>query len=116
MTDNLDQLTDAELDEVFAVEVAGWTVDKSLCDDPQCHMMHESICGPEGESITPHFSTSMDALMPWLETMDDATITRLGPRWLVQMLGGVTETETNSLPRAVCIALIRANRQTLSKP
>jgi hypothetical protein len=92
MNDQLDQLTDAELSEAFAVEVAGWTWRHS----PGAHAVptRKMLCPPSyvsptawgelifkaGEGLPtaagiivdrfapfPPFTTSADAVLPWLK-------------------------------------------------
>lgn len=99
MSDALDSLTDAALSEVFAVEVIA-------SDDPQGYRRD--------------FATSADAVLPFLECSEDY------PE-ILRPWHGLTEDAVEAkrvwevrfdsvwaiaptLPRAICIALIRAKR------
>jgi hypothetical protein len=60
--DNLDSLSLEELNRIMAVEIAGWF--SHATESKKCH-------DPEGLSCywddVPPFSTSADAILPWLE-------------------------------------------------
>ncbi len=128
MTDELEQLTDAQLSAVFAVEVAGWRFHKG---DPneQWVALHDDwwICSAECDKrpaqsmfkeVHP-FATSADAVLPHLE--------RYGPyvhceicatEWHVTILdydGNSVVGIGQSFARAACLALIRAKCTTQPK-
>lgn len=108
----LNELTDAELSECFAVEVAGWTKPNGMWTHPNGTPM----------GFIPPFSTSADAVLPWLEKHLCVSVTWAANGWHV-----VIHTETGSgddydmpvlgqaddaaLSRAACIALIEAKRR-----
>lgn len=59
MTDDLDNKTDRELNEIFAEEVAGWT--------PHRGLMHTEFSrGSEWLTDAPRFCTDANAVLPWL--------------------------------------------------
>lgn len=68
---NLNELSDAELSAVFAVEVAGWAIN---CRNTACWVPKENVnaivtmasCFIGEEK----FATSMDAVLPYLEKHD----------------------------------------------
>jgi hypothetical protein len=97
----LDQLTDRELSNVFAVELAGWS-----CD------------------ALNRFATSADAVLPFLERMCFFTAGREphldGKPWYVAVAATEEEGPLNSglaptFARAACIALIKAKRAEASR-
>lgn len=129
----LNELTDAELSECFAVEVANYeplfAVEKGdLYYRPggcgYTRSLHEAgrytkeegqrqICRGEPMRLvsipTPPFSTSADAVLPWLEKLECLTIHRHAGQWLVQSYTGIAV--GNTFARAACIALIEAKRR-----
>lgn len=110
---NLNQLTDAELSAVFAVEVAGW---KPLTEARPCYrwMVDDATLNDE-----PVFATSMDAVLPHLELFSVMVERMCYEAWSVTIDPsdapddgndyGV-EAHSTTLPRAACIALILAAR------
>ena len=123
MTDELDTLTDTQLSEAFAVEVAGWTKNvHEGCDViPYGYVDWEDAEGKTHDKY-PTFATDANAVLPWMERAhclaSYLVVAEIGLRWTVgtivvtktlDMIEGVAET----LPRAACIALIRAKRKEL---
>jgi hypothetical protein len=105
MSTDLDQLTDRDLSNVFAVEVAGWT-----CD------------------VLNRFATSADDVLPYLHPHlftvgrlfrgDGDNIDAAAPMTYVVTIyhggtcgnGAAGKAESNTFARAACIALLRAKR------
>jgi hypothetical protein len=121
-TDTLDQLTDAELSEVFAVEYAGWTRDGSDLSpmrwkDAEGGMPWDYENDRLGQ---PKFATSADAVLPFTDAFPFCDITREshlnGKPWSVSVArtiegdDAVIHALAPTLARAICIALIRAKR------
>jgi hypothetical protein len=110
MTDDLDSKTDAELNELFAVEVAGWTRMDHMLYDVGDYRGIGARERSDGKWITNEvpFATSADAVLPYVEvdpTME-VSRTKLGPpMWRVSSInrGGCIH---KSFARAACIALI----------
>lgn len=105
MSDDLDYKSDAELNELFAVELAGMEqVTRALWAFP----------GDLPQSLT--FCASADAVLPWLEKHRYLRILfcRETPvRWEVAKEDSPTVyAVASSFPRAAVIALIRAKRAT----
>lgn len=115
-TDNLDTLNDAQLSEVFAVEVAGWR---------KITFRRREIWDAHGIPYThPTFATSADAVLPFLEKYEwgkfsfgPITIYGYEQRWSEEfgrnfrtqiVLGEGPKKAT--FARAACIALILAKR------
>lgn len=110
-SDKLDELTDFELSEVFAKEVAGWR------NDPD-----EGWYDENGLSRPwPDFAASADAVLPFLEKLPSGCEIGWWPSvaWSVQFYvpsrhpGNCFKSEceaAGTLPRAACIALIAAKR------
>ena len=111
MNDELEELTDAGLSKVFAVEVAGFIRKGVLMHKKDgCWMLNP-----------PDFATDANTVLPWLEKR--FSIANYYPKgicgvtWMVcimkipviskQTLGEATQ---KTFPRAACIALIRAKR------
>jgi hypothetical protein len=107
MTDNLSQLSDAELSKVFAVEVAGWTphaVEKKKCHDPEglsCYW-----------SDVPPFATSANDVLPWLNGYDWTAESHNGAFVKVTVFWPSESTHfiAGTLAHAACAALILAKR------
>jgi hypothetical protein len=130
MTDKLDKQTDAQLSEVFATEVAGWT--KSVhegCDViPYGYVDWEDAEGKTHDKC-PAFATDANAVLPWTKNygiMCDCLIhnhERKGWFWDVIVIRQKSRKErlpllnlehrgiAKTFPRAMCIALIRAKRK-----
>ena len=116
----LDQLTDRELSEVFAVEVAGWEI--AHFNHPTYgrigYKVQEELQDDVGWEF-PGFATSADAVLPFLERMCFFTAGREphldGKPWYVAVAATEEEGQLNSglaptFARAACIALIKAKR------
>lgn len=135
MSTDLDSLTDAQLSEVFAVEVAempplftlmkrgyyyrpnangytshladAWKVTEDVADQ---HVY------PHDEPVTKHsvprppFAASADAVLPFIPTYADARKTALG--WTIEICNehGRFRGAMTTFARAACIALIKAKR------
>lgn len=116
--DDLDSKPERELNELFAVEVAGltdlhWSAvsERLSCADPS-----------GGRMEVPPFSTSADAVLTWLEKWPDVNIHRVGcDGWQVAIMnvkrtaqgediGIVSDTWEATFPLAATKALIRAYR------
>lgn len=105
--DNLDTLSDAELNECFAVEVAGWTSydgRRLISPQPRRRIV-----------IPPDFVFDANAVLPWLEKAGNPKIhwAYFGdPEWQVSLFPNGTEVVAiaPTFARAAAIALIRAKR------
>jgi len=134
--DNLDTLSDTELSEAFAVEVAGWTLkpffpavpSEDIPEGPT--LWHDkngfAEADQDGRAIPPPFATSADAVSPWLERAKGADAVRVyqkGANGLVDeslpllwMVTAATYYATApTFARAACIALLRASRAEARK-
>lgn len=107
----LNELTDAELNEAFAVEVAGWKRCRSPFqsksdpssrgwDDPKCY----------GRKELPKWSTSADAVMPWLDATKHWGNLYLGNNHRIEIEHRFSGTGP-TFARAACIALIEQKRR-----
>ena len=122
MTDELDQLSDAALSEVFAKEVAGLVRAQYPC----CHPGGEGwkrgpdwVFGPDDKLP---FATSADAVLPFLEKYAGHICERCfdyAKPHVVRVLPSLKYRETyreefrgesSTFARSVCIALLRAKR------
>jgi hypothetical protein len=109
----LDQLTDRDLSEVFAVEVAGWELSYFN------HRKHGRIAykTPDEQQLGlgwefPHFATSADAVLPFLDQCSHVKLERFRDGWW-----GYVSTPSfgkcdgpTTFARAACICLIDAKR------
>jgi hypothetical protein len=120
-TDNLYSLSLEELDEVVAVEIAGWSTSFEGQTLPPVNGVQYFI--PPGASQwtsatpkLPPFSRSADAILPWLEKegsfnidrtalADDDEVYRVSLR---KKPAG--DALGSTFPHAACLALIRAER------
>ncbi len=123
MNDNLDTLNDAELNEAFAVEVAGWLprwhiFKRGLYFRPNAagYTSKESEAGlfteeeakayeyPHDEPVTirraalGQFSTDANAVLPWLEKYDPVSVTWTGKSWAVTIMEETGSGETYDVP------------------
>ena len=110
----LNELTDAELSECFAVEVAGWKI-PSGCTNYRTR--------PDGVRVffntltdndpVPEFSTSADAVLPWLNKSEWNASSGDDGLFRVTVYSGekVSTAMDVSFERAACIALIEAKRR-----
>lgn len=125
MNDELDKLSDAELSELFAVEVAGWVYVPDGCG---VQWFVPPNLPPAANLRTnrpvPQFSTDTNAVLPWLEKWKLGAPHTKGPSaylkndgWSVVAYNGKEPpNHANAIAvaptfaRAACIALIRAKR------
>lgn len=103
--------TDDQLNAAFAEKVAGWTL--SWDEDSGGNRYEEWWNGLEGP-LDPIFTTSADAVLPFLEKRARAiTITYcdVTVQWTVEIIGFKTAWKASSetLPRAIVYALLRAH-------
>ena len=116
---DLSKLPDRELDALFATEVAGWTDIKGRHVGKGGTNFQGTLSGypPRKGYVAPvsHFSTSLDALMPWVEEVRKAgtrlEIWSIDNGWIFEIhdphdWGTTQEVEAATLPRAVAEALI----------
>ena len=120
-TDNLDALTDAQLSEVFAVEVAGW-----LRATPQQAAIYGRLAGKvnwidsAGKPHTyPIFATSADAVIPLLPGGSEANKID-GPydvetRWQI-VIKRSAYASAPTFARAACLVIIKFNRAKKGTP
>jgi hypothetical protein len=111
----LNSLTDAELNEVFAVEVAGWTI-PSGCTNYRINPDGRKVFfNPmEGDDPVPPFSTSADAVMKYINKFEwDACGGNSDGLFRVAIYRGeeMFTAMDFSFARAACIALIEAKRR-----
>jgi len=112
-TDALEKLSDAELNEIFAVEVAALE---------NIHWIdHVRVYGGEYPNVSsvPNFCSSADAVLPFLEKFDWVDISRehedLPNQWTVAISkqrdrGQLYHAAHRLLSRAAALALIKAKR------
>lgn len=123
MPDPLESLSDGELSETLAREVAGWKYAPSWKHGPgeNPHMVWFDETGQwstddDGYPIRPRFATSADAVMPWLEKYRAWSSSRhQGGNAIVSIhrrRGEFWEGIAPTFARAACIALIRSARAT----
>lgn len=126
-TAQLSDLTNAELSEVFAVEVVGW----KRHDDPACMAKKQKFTMPEKWAMRPdgelafnhdmhRFADSADAVMPyitekaWAESIQwmDGCVPKTVIRWRVRVMvrGSFVDGIAPTFARAAVIALIAAKR------
>lgn len=118
MSDDLDTKTDAQLDELFAVEVAGWhRQEERWPSQPYTRWTWRDKPGGDIRACDLRFTTDANAVLPWLEkhgwkgTSDGqraAVVVLAGPDQQVHEVRGIAPT----FARAAVIALIRAKRAT----
>jgi hypothetical protein len=117
VTDELDQLSDAALSEVFAVEVAGWTRTGMKAR----HLAWNPPAKFPGFTPPP-YATSADAVLPHLDAdgWGEMNHTRGNGQWRVRVkpmgVVGFAEGRAPTFARAACIALIRAKRAVKGAP
>lgn len=119
MSDALDTLPDAALSEVFAVEVAGWTEiryeeGENVDIEGRCIYPWSGIRGrnSKGErDFIPHFATSTDAVLPYLEKHNEVFVEFFAATKLWQVLiVGKDRGVSTTFARAAGLALIQAKR------
>lgn len=115
MNDDLDQKSDAELNKIFAEEVAGW-VNVRPYIRTRTHDGLRILKGhPDRQSTerrVPDFATDANAVLPWLEKWrySDIYWNRITMLWQVRLQNGDHEASASTLARAAAIALIRGER------
>ena len=112
--DNLAQLTDAALSEVFAVEVGPYSSVWEATNGSG--NLHGAISGRAGFETVPPFAASADAVLPYFQGIRanvwtsgicfEVDIVRVEPDGEESWITGAAPT----FARAACIALIRAKR------
>lgn len=127
--DNLDSLPDAQLDELFAVEVAGWKIKDGpyVINTGRYQLEYEGRhidTGTDKFSVNGlKFCASADSVLPWLEKAHSDgcnvgaglmnTITT-GRVWNCRILDNATNTQevgiASTFARAAVICLLRAQR------
>lgn len=119
MTDNLDTLTDAQLSEVFAVEVAGWREFGYGRTNGKPKMWETRGGIPQ---LSARFATSADAVLPYVaKHLEACLFSHRAAFWREMQLQSGLDTialadslgiyiRAGCLARRLCIALIRANR------
>lgn len=128
--DNLDSLSDDQLIEAFAVEVAGFTFashhrnawktrGQGIFTSPNKNSITiKWEKGNYGGSHLPPFATSADAVLPWLDKYDCFTITKhvTGFGYTVEIFQDGDSQPVgrhsggSNAARTACIALIRMTR------
>lgn len=118
--DNLDTLSDAELNECFAVEVAGW----KRANPEETRERYQHWLPPGKQPVKniiytarpESFSTDANAVLPWLEKDGIWECVFVGCRGgYAVSVGHGPDSEARTFARAACIALIRAKRSTTPK-
>lgn len=102
MSADLHALSDAQLSEVFAVEVAGWTRTERIYD-------WQIPGGIILQGGVPIFAESVDALLPFIGVRNIQMLRTLSTSWNV-WVASVGDVNAPTLARALCIALILAAR------
>jgi hypothetical protein len=119
MTLTLTNPTDDQLNAAFAEKVAGWTLrDEYWMTSPKRFAGRSWLCGNKwmcGESELPPFTTSADAVLPWLEKWNESwEVSYYNNVWNIAIedrKGGMIYgwVKDKSFPRAAVIALLRAH-------
>lgn len=115
--DSLATLPDSDLSALFAVEVAGWK-EASTAACPHKIAVRE-VFGDDGLRcvVIPHYATSADAVLPWLENWSHCWAVDREPGEDYYVVLGHPELDAfeataSTFARAACIALIKAKRAT----
>ncbi len=128
MTDELDNLSDEKLSELFALEVAGmtkrteglfWSADDKrayILTGSALHDVRKKMRLPCTPALMLSFATDANAVLPWLERAGYFfRVSGIRAQWTVQIWNcrgeqpdGVATSAT--LSRAACVALILAKR------
>ena len=122
MNDDLDTKSDAELNKLFAVEVAGWRFHKgnpkeewvTLHDD---WWISKEPCDRRGAATmfkrVHAFTTDANDVLTWLERWRYADIewNRITMLWTVSLQQGQFTGSAPSLPRATVLAILRDQRE-----
>lgn len=104
--------TNDQLDRAFAEHVCGWN---AVCRCGESMKFHSRFdhTPVELEEPLPYFTRSADAVLPWLENTDDPDAALRDGLWSVAFYvdkeNNWVRGEDKSLPRAACIALLRAH-------
>lgn len=122
MTDELDTLSDAELNGVFTREVAGYERGWSGTSGSQASDGWRFRDGDEWRFVfdheAPDFATDVNAVLPYLEKHAEVSNVFEGGEWFVGIEekparpGSFVSGAAPTFARAVTIALIRAKRAT----
>ncbi len=113
MNDNLDTLSDAQLNDAFAVEVM-----TLLCTEGH---WHSKPVFP-GAAVTHHrihmLCADANAVLPWLEKHGHAGAEFRGGSWFVFLwsMADVPQATAPTFARAAVIALLRAKRAQKGTP
>jgi hypothetical protein len=103
-----DSLTDAQLNELFAVEVAGWS-------SGGWSAWHKEDEGTDRVIREPAFTTDANAVLPWLEKGGEWQASKRQGQWMVSFYEPKGDMYAHlsvapTFARAAVIALIRAVR------
>jgi len=111
ITDDLDSQTDQTLNELFALEVAGWWYDAGN----EATMTAPRWRSPDGTwTAYLNFCSDANAVLPHLEKWKSCDIWyhRLTGLWTIEFEGAAVGASAASLPRAAVIGMLRVNRAT----
>lgn len=135
MPDELDSLSDNALNELFAVEAAGWkfhraisTLSEGVWWRPLDEMRNGKPQFQTYEGLTPAFCTDANAVYPFCQTHDNVVIVFNTGSWSVEIqkehgsmevegydIETIGEADGPNLARAICTALLRARRHAEDK-
>jgi hypothetical protein len=110
MTDELDKMSEAELNRIFAVEVAGWHADLPI------QYTSGYRPGSDRPEPIPPYATDANAVLPWLEKNDswhggyDGTGGPITYECEVFSRASYFKAMAPTFARAACVSLIRAKR------
>ncbi len=131
MNDELETLTDAELSELFALEVAGmtkrteglfWSADDKrayILTGSALHDVRKKMRLPCTPDLMLSFATDANAVLPFLEKLkkfhiywDDFRMPAipLPSSYHIDIRGRRLAANVPTLARAICLALVRAKR------
>lgn len=119
----LNNPTDDQLNAAFAEHVAGWKRIPAKGDIPEMWNTGTDCLNQGGGFAwrVPRYSKYADAVLPWLEKWPDVEIHRVKDNgWQVSIMdirrypdrtetGVLAEAWEDTIARAICIALLRAN-------
>lgn len=122
MSDELESKTDAELNELFAVEVAGWRW-HTFPNGALPSVKHWKDADDKYTSIhtAGNVCTDANAVLPWLEKHPNAVLVLVDGAWHCDLnceegagetfnIVTVASSEAKTFARAAVLALIRAKR------
>ena len=123
MTDELDTMTDPELSEAFATEMAGCKKEGPILIAAKRGAIFANWKNANGDWVCePSFATDANAVFPWLEKHQTANAFVFG-FWTVRIVCPcprnikiLAEAEAKTFQRAACIALIRSKRAEIQQP